>query len=78
MVTLLQTTFPLNENYCVLIQISLKFVGKDPDGNKPLPDPILTYHQWVLWHVFEGMSQKVLKNSICNMNWQITHLKLLP
>ena len=24
--------------------------GLLPDGTKPLPEPMLTYDQWVLWH----------------------------
>ena len=28
--------------------------GLLPDGTKPLPEPMLIYHQWVLWYSREG------------------------
>ena len=27
--------------------------GLLPDGTKPLPEPVLTYDQYVLWHLHE-------------------------
>ena len=46
-----------------------------PDGPKPLPEPMLTYHQWGLvafiWGQFRKTQPPFIKNSL-----QITYLKL--
>ena len=31
--------------------------GLLPDNTKPLPEPILTYYPWVLWHSHDNNSQ---------------------
>ena len=59
----------MNENFCILIQISLKFVPNGPidnksalvqvmawcrTGNKPLPEPKLTlFIDAYMWHLGE-------------------------
>ena len=49
------------------------------DGTKPLPHPILIYYQW--WHLhassFTGSPAHIVI-SIHQMNFKITHLRLLP
>ena len=53
--------------------------GLVPDGNKLLPEPMLTYHQTCFVAVTsEQFHKKFSWNLICNMCSEILHLKLQP
>ena len=50
--------------------------GLLPDGTKPLPDPMLTYHQWglttFLWGQFHN---RCLHHQSLKLDWEITYKK---
>ena len=48
--------------------------GLLPDGTKPLPEPMLTYHHWDSLTI----SLEVLKISICKMNLKNKFVKSFP
>ena len=47
--------------------------GLLPDGTKPLPEPMLTYHHTVQWHS-SSISQEIPHPSITKTSLQITYL----
>ena len=51
--------------------------GLLPDGTKPLPEPMLTYHQWhpvTIMHL-TSISHKILQPSITKVSLKIIYLK---
>ena len=55
----------------------ITFRANGTDGTKPLPEPILTYHQRCSV-ALTAISLEVLITLICNMGSEITPSKLLP
>ena len=52
--------FFLNENCCILIEISLKFVPNGPIDNKPALVQVMAWHRIGLKPLYEPMMAKLL------------------
>ena len=48
--------------------------GLLPDGTKPIPEPMLTNHQWILL----AISREILKTSLLDIILKMTNLRKIP
>ena len=42
-----------------------------PDGTKPLPEPMLTYHQRVHWQSSEGIFTRYISHQLLKSDWKL-------
>ena len=77
---------PPGLTHCVLVmpygQIKWVNIGSGnglvPDGTKPLPEPMLTYHQWGPVTFTWGYHHWICEISILDMSLKITDFKIQP